>query len=136
MGVVRTIWTIFVAFLGNRAEVQPFIQAADCLVCPSIWQEAAGLANIEALACGVPVVASRIGGIPEIVDHGTTGLLFAAGEPDELAAAIRRLAADPDLRRKMGEAARTAAVERFSAERRLCEFLDFYRGGSARSVDV
>ncbi len=106
-------------------------------MCPSIWQEAAGLVNIEALACGVPVVASRVGGIPEIVEHGTTGLLVAAGEPDELAAAIRRIAEDPDLRRKMGEAARTAAVERFSAERKLDQFLNFYRTvAPAKSVDV
>jgi starch synthase len=112
--------------LGNREEVQAVIQAADCLVCPSIWQEAAGLVNIEALACGVPVVASRVGGIPEIVEHGATGLLFAAGEPDELAAAIRRLMEDPDLVAKMGEAARTAAIARFSPAR-LSEFLDFYQ---------
>jgi len=116
-----------VRFLGNQDEVQRYMQAADCLVCPSLWQEAAGLVNIEALACGIPVVASRVGGIPEIVEHGRTGLLFEPGRPEQLAAALRFLLEKPELRVQMGRAARTAAAERYSAERRIPEYLDLYR---------
>jgi glycosyltransferase involved in cell wall biosynthesis len=116
-----------VRFLGNQAEVQRYMQAADCLVCPSLWQEAAGLVNIEALACGLPVVASRIGGIPEIVEHGRTGLLFESGNVGELAAALRCLLEKPELREEMGRAARSTADARYAAERRIPEYLDLYR---------
>jgi glycosyltransferase involved in cell wall biosynthesis len=116
-----------VRFLGNQPQVQPFMQAADCLVCPSLWAEAAGLVNLEALASGLPVVASRIGGIPEYVEDGRTGLLFPPGDSAALAECLRRLAADRELRRAMGRAARQAAVERFSAESRLAEYLNYYR---------
>jgi len=116
-----------VRFLGNQDEVQRYMQAADCLICPSLWQEAAGLVNIEALACGLPVVASRIGGIPEIVEHGRTGFLFESGRSDQLAAALRNLLDEPELREEMGRAARAVALERYSAERRIPEYLDLYR---------
>jgi len=116
-----------VRFLGNQSEVQRYMQAADCLVCPSLWLEAAGLVNIEALACGVPVVASRVGGIPEIVVHGRTGFLFEPGRADELAAAVRGLLEEPEKLAEMGRAARGVAVERHSAERRIPEYLDLYR---------
>src|SRR5262249_49879111 len=65
-----------VSFSGQRTLVEPIMQAADCLVCPSLWAEAAGLVNLEALGTGLPVLASRIGGIPEYVDDGVTGYLF------------------------------------------------------------
>jgi len=116
-----------VLFLGDRGKVQHFMQAADCLVCPSLWDEAAGLVNLEGLACGLPVVASRVGGIPEIVDDGRTGLLFARGNVDELTAALERLRADAELRAHMGREARCVALERYAPERRLPDFLDLYR---------
>jgi len=83
--------------------------------------------NIEGLACGLPVVASHTGGIPEIVDEGRTGLLFSQGDSDALAAAIHRLYDDPSLRARMGHDARRAALERFAPERRLPDFLELYR---------
>jgi glycosyltransferase involved in cell wall biosynthesis len=114
-------------FLGIRALVEPLMQAADCLVVPSTWHEAAGLVNIEGLACGLPLVATRIGGIPEIVDDGRTGLLFPRGDHRELARHLRRLMDEPELRRSLGEAARASAVAEFSPGRRVAEFLDLYR---------
>lgn len=113
--------------LGPQANVQPFLQAADCFVCPSRWAEAAGLVNLEALACGLPVVASRIGGIPEYVIENQTGLLFQPGDADELAGCLRRLAREPDLRQRLGKAARTDALARFSVPARLPEWLELYR---------
>jgi glycosyltransferase involved in cell wall biosynthesis len=116
-----------VVFLGLQRNVEPYLQAADCFLCPSRWAEAAGLVNLEAQACGLPVVASRIGGIPEYVEDGRTGLLFAAEDHRQLADRIRCLQGDPDLCRAMGEAARARAVERFSAESRINDYLDLYR---------
>src|SRR5262249_30654550 len=74
-----------IKFFGQQPEVQPFMQAADCLLCPSLWAEAAGFVNIEALATGLPVLASRIGGIPEYVDDCRTGILFPPGDHQALA---------------------------------------------------
>lgn len=80
-------------------------QLADVTAVPSVEDEAFGLVNLEAMAAGVPVVASRIGGIPEVVRHGETGWLVdpSPGER-EMAAAMIRLLRQPDLRRRMGEA--------------------------------
>jgi glycosyltransferase involved in cell wall biosynthesis len=114
-------------FLGLQRNVAPYMQAADCFVCPSLWAEAASLVNLEANACGLPVVGSKIGGIPEYVADGETGLLFPPGDHVALAERVRRLSSSPQLWQQMSAAARTAAVERFSAERRLHEYLDLYR---------
>jgi glycosyltransferase involved in cell wall biosynthesis len=116
-----------VKFLGQKAQVQPYLQAADCLVCPSVWAEAAGLVNLEGSSAGLPVVASRVGGIPEYVDEGHTGMLFPPGNHGELAALLRRLHDSPEERRRMGEAGRAAAVGRFSVPSKINEYLDLYR---------
>lgn len=78
----------------------------DVLVVPSLWYEAYGLTVREAFCAGVPVVASDHGALAEAIEHGRTGLLFAAGDSDALAAALRRLAEDPPLRRRLAAAAR------------------------------
>jgi glycosyltransferase involved in cell wall biosynthesis len=117
-------------FLGLQRNVEPFMQAADCFVCPSLWEEAAGLVNLEAQACGVPVVASHIGGIPEYVEDGVTGLLFPPGQPHALAACVRRLLTEPGLRDDMGRAARDLAERRFSPDAAIEHYLDLYRGSS------
>jgi glycosyltransferase involved in cell wall biosynthesis len=116
-----------VCLLGLQRHVQPLMQAADCLVCPSLWGEAAGLVNLEANACGLPVVASRIGGIPEYVDDGRSGVLFEPGNASALADAVRRLVDQPQLFRNMSREARTIALERFAPEARLPAILDMYR---------
>jgi glycosyltransferase involved in cell wall biosynthesis len=116
-----------VLFLGSQRDVAPFMQAADCLVCPSLWAEAAGLVNLEALASGLPVVASAVGGIPEHIDDGKTGFLFRRGDEDELTERIGRLHNDRALAQRLGRGARASALERFSIARRLDEFLDVYR---------
>jgi glycosyltransferase involved in cell wall biosynthesis len=116
-----------VTLLGLQRDVGPFLQAADAFVCPSRWCEAAGLVNLEAQACGVPLLGSRIGGIPEYVDEGRSGWLFKPECAEELAELVRQLLADPERRRRAGEAARQVALERFSPEARLPELLSLYR---------
>ena len=118
-----------VMFLGLQRNVEPFLQAADCFVLPSRWQEAAGLVVLEAQASGLPVVASRIGGIPEYIDDDRTGLLFAPDDIGALAACLRRLCTDAALVRRMGSAAQMWVQERFSVESRLPDLLNMYRKG-------
>lgn len=93
-----------VAFLGPKtgAELRDLIRGALLVVVPSVWYEVTGLVLYEAFACGKPVVASRIGGIPEVVDDGVNGLLVEPGNPDELAAAIQHLLDRPALVAEMG----------------------------------
>ncbi len=115
-----------VRFLGPQRNVAPYMQAADCLACPSLWAEAAGLVNLEAQAVGLPVVGSRTGGIPEYIAEGETGLLFTPGDFREMAECIRQLLGDRQLCRRMGQAARAHALRRFSPESRLSEYLQLY----------
>ena len=119
-----------VRMLGHQFDVCPYMQAADCFVCPSQWAEAAGLVNLEAAACGLPVIASRVGGIPEYLDDGATGFLVEPGKVDALARSLRRLIHNRDLCRRLGEQARGLVVERFSTEARLPDVLALYREGS------
>jgi glycosyltransferase involved in cell wall biosynthesis len=116
-----------VRFLGRQADVAPLMQAADVLACPSLWAEAAGLVNMEAQACGIPVVASRVGGIPEIIEDGRTGILHEPGDAEALAAALERLRADPELRARIGAAARSRACDHFSMQSRIPITLSHYR---------
>jgi glycosyltransferase involved in cell wall biosynthesis len=116
-----------IVFHGSQRHVEPFMQAADCLVCPSLWAEAAGLVNLEAQASGLPVVASRIGGIPEYVVDGQTGFLFPAGNVDELAERIQRLLTNPPLQRRFSQAACALAEEHFSPSAQLPNITAHYR---------
>lgn len=115
-----------VRLLGLQRQVQPFLQAADCFVCPSLWGEAAGLVNLEAQACGAPVIASRIGGIPEYVADDRTGFLFPPGDHRALAHCVRRLLEDKERRRLFVEQARREALEHFSPEACIPEYIDLY----------
>jgi glycosyltransferase involved in cell wall biosynthesis len=103
------------------------MQAADCFICPSLWQEGAGAVNFEAMACGLPDIASRTGGIPEFIEHGRNGFLFTAGNHRELAEGIRRLHDNLELRHKLGREARSIVVERYSIQGLLAEHLGVYR---------
>ncbi len=116
-----------VTFFGMQWDVAPFMQAADCLVCPSLWAEAAGFVNVEGQACGLPVIASRIGGIPEHVEDGRTGTLVPPGDAPAIARALRELQSDPEALRAMSAEARSFAVQRFSIQERIHEFIEFYK---------
>ena len=104
-----------VRFLGVRADVVPFLSVADVCLMPS-ETEGCSLAVLEAMACRVPVVASRAGGLPEAVADGRTGFLCPVGDVAAMAAVCLRLA-DPNLRRTLGEGARRLVARRFSADR-------------------
>lgn len=98
----------------DRATLRQLYSHAALFACPSIY-EPFGITNLEAMACGAPVVASRVGGIPEVVVQGRTGLLVdPPADPVAWAAAINPLVADPTRRAEMGEAGRQRAVEQFS----------------------
>lgn len=97
-----------------RAEVIQLLTHAAVFVCPSVY-EPLGIVNLEAMACGTPVVASRVGGIPEVVEDGVTGLLVAADDDFEtgLAQALDTVLGDPEAARRMGAAGRERAVGEF-----------------------
>ncbi|GGW45785.1 glycogen synthase [Streptomyces caelestis] len=97
-----------------RPEVIQLLTHAALFVCPSVY-EPLGIVNLEAMACGTPVVASAVGGIPEVVDDGRTGLLVPAGDGFEagLARAMDSVLSDPEAARRMGEAGRERAVGEF-----------------------
>ena len=121
-----------VQFLGPRDHVEPLMQAADCLICPSLWAEAAGLVNQEALACGLPVLASRIGGIPEIVEDCRAGYLFTPGDHQELADRLRLIVGDESIRHRMSQEARSIAVERYSTQSLIEEHISQYQHDACR----
>ena len=101
-----------VAFAGERRSLGDLFAHADLFLLPSD-QESFGLAALESLASGVPVVASDVGGVPEVVTQGETGWLVPARDPTSMARAVLSLLADPVRRRAMGRAARASALARF-----------------------
>jgi glycosyltransferase involved in cell wall biosynthesis len=103
-----------VQFLGHRDDVPALLAASDAFVLPSLF-EGTPLALLEAMAAGMPVVSSAIPGTDELVDDGETGLLVQGGDSDALADALRRIVAEPELRARLGAAARRRAEAEHSA---------------------
>lgn len=112
-------------FVGKQPEIVEYLSAADVLLLPS-EQESFGLAALEAMACEVPVVASNTGGIPEVVDDGETGYLSAIGDTAKMSRDAARLVRDADLRREMGRAARRSAINRYSTDKVIPRYIEFY----------
>ena len=104
---------IWVDRMLPRPDVAQVLTHAAAFVCPSIY-EPLGIVNLEAMACATAVVASAVGGIPEVVEDGQTGLLVPPSDPAALAAALNRLLDDPDLAVRMGTAGRERAIAEFS----------------------
>jgi L-malate glycosyltransferase len=117
-----------VEFLGRvpNSDVPAILQNLDIVVMPSICHESFGVAALEASACGLPVVASRVGGIPEAVVDGVTGVLVPPGDAASLADACVRLIQDPAERRRMGDAGRRQVLERFDWQRTAAGMTDLY----------
>lgn len=118
---------------GHRDDIPDLQEAADLFVMPSLW-EGLPLAVLEAMFAGNPVVASLASGIPEAMDDGVEGRLVPPGDPAVLAEALAPLLRDGNLRRKMGEAARTRAHRDFTVERMASDYEALYRGRPLESV--
>ena len=117
-----------VRFLGalERRRVLELFAAADVVALSSAWENFPH-ALVESLAAGTPVVATEVGGVPEIVRDGENGLLVPPGDPEALAAAIRRLIADPALAARMGRRSREIVESRFSLAAVMNQLRDAYR---------
>lgn len=103
-----------VIFAGERTDVIDMLKMSHIFVLPSVGREGLGIALIEAMAAGLPLVGSRLGGIPEVIHDGVNGLLVTSGSADELASAIIRLARDASLREEMGRNGMRIFDEKFT----------------------
>jgi glycosyltransferase involved in cell wall biosynthesis len=121
LGIVRDCF-----FLGYQEDVAPFYGAFDAVVLPS-GNEGTPVSAIEALAAGRPVVATRVGGVPDVVRDGVDGFLVEAGDVERLAGRLAELAHDPELRRRLGEQGRAHVLPRYSVERLLDDVDRLYR---------
>lgn len=121
LGVVRHC-----LFLGYQEDVAPWYQACDAVILPSA-NEGTPVSVIEALAAGRPVVATAVGGVPDVVRDGVDGFLVEPGDLDGLAERLARLAADPELRARMGAAGRERVVPRYAVDRLIDDMDTLYR---------
>ena len=112
-------------FVGKQPNIVEYLSAADVLLLPS-EQESFGLAALEAMACEVPVIASRVGGIPEVVTDGETGFLSEVGDVEKMAEDAARLLQNATLRREMGKRARESAVSRYRTDIVIPKYIEFY----------
>lgn len=122
-------------FLGHISggELESHLRRASLVVIPSEWYENCPMSVLEAMAHGKPVIASNMGGIPELVAHEQTGLLFDPGDRATLKTQILRLMNNPDERLRFGTAARARIEERFSLEQHNEALLDLYHAAIERS---
>jgi glycosyltransferase involved in cell wall biosynthesis len=111
LGLERDVY-----FLGIQEDIPQLLSLMDIFIMPSIT-EGTPLSIIEAMSMRLPVIASRVGGIPEVVSEGKTGLLVNPGKPDEITDAVLSLLEDSETRKKMGVRAREAVKNKFSVER-------------------
>jgi N-acetyl-alpha-D-glucosaminyl L-malate synthase BshA len=113
-------------FLGKQERVNAMLPLADLMVMPSEL-ESFGLAALEAMACKVPAIATRVGGVPELIDDGITGLLYPVGDVDAMAAGAVSLLNDQARFAEMRDAARKTAQKRFCSTLVLPLYVDFYK---------
>jgi len=116
-----------VNFLGFVDDIPTFLEGVDVFLLSSRW-EGFGLAVVEAGAAGMPVVAFDTTSMPEVIAHGETGFLVEVGDVDAFAARVGELIVDPELRRRMGTAARKRVEERFRIERSIDDFEEYLWG--------
>ena len=112
-------------FVGKQANIADYLAVADVFLLPS-QEESFGLAALEAQACEVPVVATRIGGIPEVVSDGETGFLSNVGDIEKMATDALKFVNDDGLRRAFGLRGRELAISRYSSEKIIPQYINFY----------
>lgn len=112
-------------FLDDQTDIPALLPALDLLVAPSLW-EGMPMVVLEAMAARLPVVATRVGGTPDVVADGETGLLVAPSDAMQLAQSIERLLVDPGLRQQMGRAGRARAEQNFSIEQNVAQTQALY----------
>lgn len=111
--------------LGEQDQIVPLLSISDLFLLPSA-QESFGLAALEAMACEVPVVASRVGGVPEVIDHGTTGFLHEPEDLQGMADSGVALLTDPALHARIARAGRQTVVQRYCRDRVVPQYEAFY----------
>ncbi|MDP1836822.1 MAG: N-acetyl-alpha-D-glucosaminyl L-malate synthase BshA [Chlamydiales bacterium] len=114
-----------VTFLGKQSNIDGCIASSDLFLLPSS-QESFGLVALEAMAYGVPVIASQVGGLPEVVQDGKTGFLVPMGDVDAMAEKAMQILSQPELAKSMGEQGKTRAREAFTVDRILPQYEAFY----------
>jgi len=112
--------------LGEQEQVVPILSVADLFLLPSS-EESFGVAALEAMACGVPVVASRVGGLPEVIEHGVSGFLHDEHDLDAMADSAVEVLSDPELHQRISTAGLAAVHTRFCAEEIVPRYETFYR---------
>lgn len=125
-GAAKRLSSVTIREVPSYRRMPDLYRGADLCVFPSVWQEPFGLGAVEAMSCGLPVVATKIGALPEIVDDGETGILVEPGDPKALAEAIARLIDDESQLRRMGERARSRAVDLFSIRDHVRRLVGIY----------
>ncbi len=114
-----------VVFVGKQANIADYLGVSDVFLLPSEL-ESFGLAALEAQACELPVIATRIGGIPEVVNDGETGFLSDVGDTEKMTLDTLTLLRDDDMRRAFGARGRELAVERYSTDKIIPQYIAFY----------
>jgi N-acetyl-alpha-D-glucosaminyl L-malate synthase BshA len=112
-------------FVGKQPKIVDYLSASDVLLLPS-EQESFGLAALEAMACEVPVIASRVGGVPEVVTDGETGFLSEVGDVEKMSKDAARLLTDAALRSEMGKRAREFAISHYRTDIVIPQYIEFY----------
>jgi N-acetyl-alpha-D-glucosaminyl L-malate synthase BshA len=119
-------------FLGKQDRVSELLPLADLMLMPS-EMESFGLAALEGMACQTPAIATRVGGVPELITDGLDGLLFPIGDVDVMATASIALLNDPERHQAMRKAARKTAQDRFCSTRILPRYIEFYESLLAKA---
>ncbi len=115
-----------IQFLGTRQDIPDLLAASDLFVLPSLW-EGLPMALVEAMASGLPIVATDVSGSRQAIQSGETGILVPPGDADELVEAITNLLTNPDIGTKMGVAARLSAEQEFSSRKQALDHIALYQ---------